>query len=84
MRPQVCKGWRSLRNDPALWRNVVISTPAFSDYGLTTFMSGPFSPLPTGVAVVRSLSILGDKSYSATTLKNALRTCGCDEGKGSE
>ena len=76
-RPQVCKGWRSLRSDPALWRDVVISSPAFSDYGLTTFMSGPFSPLPSGMAVVRSLSIFSDTSYSAKALKNALRTCGC-------
>ena len=81
-RSQVCKEWRSLRSDPALWRDVVISTPAFSDYGLTKFMSGQFLPLPTGLAVVRSLSIFSDKSFSAIALKNALRTCGCEEKKG--
>ena len=85
--PQVCKGWRSLRNTPELWRRVELCAPGhswsrsgnaatgFSDKGVTEFLSGSArSPLrPNAAAVVRELTLKGGKEFAAATLKNALK-----------
>ena len=68
---EVCKGWRALRKDPALWRSLALCAPAFSGAGALAFLSGPRSPLPSP-ACVQELKIDGKQAFGAKTLEALL------------
>lgn len=59
---KVCKGWRSIRQEPSLWRSMEFSHLRFSDAGLQALLlPGPRTPLPSP-DVVEHLSLMGNKA----------------------
>ena len=72
---EVCKGWRSLRKEPCLWKSVLISEKDFSSKGAVTFCdpSSAKSPLPSSEAV-ETLSMVCGKKIDARSIKAVLRS----------
>lgn len=74
---QVCKGWRSLRRNPALWASISLAPPDFHhSANLLAFIAGPRSPLPSPDCVqsLELVSAPGKKAFNASSLKTALKT----------
>jgi hypothetical protein len=68
----VCKGWRSLRRHPLLWRTLKLEGGPFSGSGLVDFATGARSPLPTP-ACVETLELVGAKAFDAKHYKAVLK-----------
>lgn len=74
---EVCKGWRSLRRNPALWASISLSPPDFHhSSNLLAFIAGPRSPLPSPDCVqsLELVSAPGKKAFNTSSLKTALKT----------
>jgi hypothetical protein len=74
---QVCKGWRSLRRNPALWASISLAPPDFHhSANLLAFIAGPRSPLPSPDCVqsLELVSAPGKKAFNTSSLKTALKT----------
>ena len=63
--PVVCRGWRSLRSDPLLWREVNVNGAHFSGKGAVSLFVGPRSPIPRDCGCVQHLEIDGGKRLDA-------------------
>lgn len=70
---EVCKGWRTLRKDPALWRSVTLCAPAFCGAGALAFVAGARSPLPSP-ACVQKLTVDGKQSFGGKVMETLLTT----------
>jgi hypothetical protein len=72
---EVCKGWRSLRKEPCLWKSVLISEKNFSSKGAVTFCdpSTAKSPL-VSAEVVETLSLVCGKKIDARSIKAILKS----------
>jgi hypothetical protein len=68
---EVCKGWRTLRKDPALWRSVALCAPTFCGAGALAFVMGARSPLPSP-ACVQQLTVDGKQCFGGKVLETLL------------
>lgn len=67
----ICKGWRALRRERELWRDITLSETTHSAAGLVAFFTGPRSPLPEP-SCVRRLTLHGCDAWDVKTLKSVV------------